>query len=253
MMVIGRFQGTLGEIVIWESLTSGDRLYLEGEIFQSQSSPSGESRLKYVQMFQRFLQPANNVLLLGCGGGNLATMLARTGKRVVVVDCNPTSFEIAREYFGMPTEIACITADFRQFLAETDESFDGIGIDVGGPGFCYREQFDAGTCSAIVGKINPGGRAILNMLVENDHDAAPDEIGADLSVGKSSGWILDRPGVPDRNVLIASLPAVRGPGNKRHIDELRLLGQLWTLRRPRHRPSVHAPVAVDITSDAGAL
>jgi SAM-dependent methyltransferase len=155
MKVIGRFQGALGEIAIWESLTSGDRLYLEGEIFQSRSSPSGESRLPYVQMFRRFLQPANNVLLLGCGGGNLATMLARTGKRVVVVDCNPTSFDIAREYFGMPKQITCVTVDFRRFVAETDDTFDGI--DVGGPKFCYREQFDPATCSAIVGRIDPGG------------------------------------------------------------------------------------------------
>jgi SAM-dependent methyltransferase len=252
MKVIGRFQGALGEIAIWESLTSGDRLYLEGEIFQSRSSPSGESRLPYVQMFRRFLQPANNVLLLGCGGGNLATMLARTGKRVVVVDCNPTSFDIAREYFGMPKQITCVTVDFRRFVAETDDTFDGI--DVGGPKFCYREQFDPATCSAIVGRIDPGGgRAILNMHVENDHDVAPDEIGSDLSVGKSSGWILDRPGVPDRNVLIASLPAVRGPANKRHIDELRLLDPIWELRRPRNRQSRRAPVAAAVGSDAGWL
>ncbi len=38
MRVIGRYKGMLGEIAIWESEKTGDRLYREGEIFQSQSS-----------------------------------------------------------------------------------------------------------------------------------------------------------------------------------------------------------------------
>jgi len=36
--IIGRYKGMLGEIAIWESEKTGDRLYREGEIFQSQSS-----------------------------------------------------------------------------------------------------------------------------------------------------------------------------------------------------------------------
>ena len=82
MKILGRYKGKLGDIAIWESEKTRDRFYLEGEIFQSQSSAAGESRLPYVKMMEAFLGDAKNVLLLGCGGGNLATMLTRSGKNV---------------------------------------------------------------------------------------------------------------------------------------------------------------------------
>ncbi len=43
--ILGKYKGGLGEIAIWESERTGNRLYREGEIFQSQSSASRESRV----------------------------------------------------------------------------------------------------------------------------------------------------------------------------------------------------------------
>jgi hypothetical protein len=54
LKILGRYKGKLGDIAIWESERTGDRLYREGEIFQSQSSPAGESRLPYVKMMEAF-------------------------------------------------------------------------------------------------------------------------------------------------------------------------------------------------------
>ena len=153
MKILGRYKGKLGDIAIWESEKTRDRFYLEGEIFQSQSSAAGESRLPYVKMMEAFLGDAKNVLLLGCGGGNLATMLARSGKSVTVVDHNPVSFDLAKRFFGMPKEISCIVEDFKEYLAAETRSFDGIAIDVGGPGFCYEEQFDPATCHSITARL----------------------------------------------------------------------------------------------------
>ena len=104
------------------------------------SSASGESRFPYVKMMEAFLGDANNVLLLGCGGGNLATMLARRGKSVTIVDHNPVSFDLARRFFGLPKEIPCIVEDFKEYLLAETRIFDGMAIDVGGPGFCFEEQ-----------------------------------------------------------------------------------------------------------------
>ena len=61
LKVIGKYKGKLGEIAIWESERTGDCLYREGEIFQSQSSASGESRFPYVKMMEAFLGDANSV------------------------------------------------------------------------------------------------------------------------------------------------------------------------------------------------
>src|SRR5882757_5795736 len=237
MNILGRYKGKLGDIAVWESEKTRDRFYLEGEIFQSQSSAAGESRLPYVKMMEAFLSDAKKVLLLGCGGGNLATMLARSGKSVTVVDHNPVSFDLAKRFFGMPKEISCVVADFEEYLATETRSFDGIAIDVGGPGFCYEEKFDPATCHSITARLNPGGRAILNMLVATDFDAAPDMISSDLSEGHMTSWIFDHPGRLNRNVLIACLPGLRRAANRHYMAKFsKAVGCGWTLRRPR-RPS----------------
>ena len=183
MKILGKYKGKLGDIAIWESEQTGDRFYREGEIFQSQSSASGESRLPYVKMMEAFLSDANSILLLGCGGGNLATMLARQGKSVIVVDHNPVSFDLAKRFFGLPKKIPCVVEDFKEYLFAETRSFDAIAIDLDGPGFCFEEQFDPATCHSITARLKPSGRAILNMLVATDFDAAPDMIGSDLSEG----------------------------------------------------------------------
>src|SRR5260370_33906491 len=103
LKILGRYNGKLGKIAIWESKQTGDRLYREGELFQSQSSASGESRLPYVKIMEAFLNEPKSVLLLGCGGGNLAPMLARSGNSVVVGYYNPVRFQLTREI--------CLTPD----------------------------------------------------------------------------------------------------------------------------------------------
>ena len=147
LKILGKYKGKLGEIAIWESERTGDRFYREGEIFQSQSSASGESRLPYVKIMEAFLGDAKSVLLLGCGGGNLATMLSRPDNSVTVVDHNPVSFDLAKRFFGMPKEISCIVEDFKEYLAAETRIFDAIAIDVGGPGFCYRGTVRSGNLS----------------------------------------------------------------------------------------------------------
>lgn len=247
MKILGRYTGKLGEIEIWESKQTGDRLYREGELFQSESSASGESRFPYVKMMDVFLSDTKSVLLLGCGGGNLATMLARRGKSVTIVDHDPVSFDVARRFFGLPEYIPCVCADFKEYLLAETRSFDGIAIDVGGPGFCYEEQFNPAICHSLTALLKPSGRAILNMLVATDIDAAPDLIGGDLSEGHMTSWIFDQPGYLNRNVLIACLPRQRQAANRRYMARLsQTIGGGWALRRPR-RPSCDSrPVVVDI-------
>ena len=247
LKILGKYNGRLGEIAIWESEQTGDRLYREGEIFQSQSSASGESRFPYVKIMEAFLSDAKSVLLLGCGGGNLATMLARQGKSVTVVDHNPVSFDLAKRFFGLPKEIPCIVADFREYLLAETRIFDGIAIDVGGPGFCFEEQFDPATCHSIIARLKPSGRAILNMLVATDFDAAPDMISSDLSEGHMTSWIFDHPGRLNRNVLIACLPRLRRAANRHYMAKFsKTVGCGWALRRPRQPSHDNRPVVVDI-------
>jgi 2-polyprenyl-3-methyl-5-hydroxy-6-metoxy-1,4-benzoquinol methylase len=68
-------------------------------------------------MMEHFFAEQTDVLVLGCGGGNLATMLARSGKSVTVVDHNATSIDIVQRLFGMPPYIPFVVEDFRDYLA----------------------------------------------------------------------------------------------------------------------------------------
>ena len=108
MRTLGYFDGAHGTICIIEDKATGARRYYEGNAFQSHALPSGESCFTYVHLMSNFLRPATNVLLLGCAGGTLATMLHRQGKTVTTVDHNPLSFRLAQEYFWMPPGVRCV-------------------------------------------------------------------------------------------------------------------------------------------------
>src|ERR1700761_4521275 len=93
--------------------TSGKVSYWQGEYHQSAADRSGVSTADYIHAMYFFLMQAQSrsVLMIGCGGGTLATMLHRSGVACTVVDLHQMSFDIAHRYFSMPPEITCHTAD----------------------------------------------------------------------------------------------------------------------------------------------
>ena len=143
MKLLGRYQGNNGQIDIVECSWDGTRVYFEGNIRQSQATPNGESIFTYIKLMDELLSRCGQILVLGCGGGNLATRLSSLGKRLTIVDINPMSFVLAHRYFGLPDELPCIVSDFRKFVFDDRAHYDGIAIDVGGPGFRFAEEFDA--------------------------------------------------------------------------------------------------------------
>jgi SAM-dependent methyltransferase len=247
MKIIARYRGNLGDIAIWEDEADGTRFYLEGEIFQSHGSTKGHSQLDYVKIMEAFLRRADAVLVLGCGGGNLATMLGERGKEVTVVDFNPRSFQIAQEYFGMPKHLRCVVDDFRNYLLSESRCFDAIAIDVGGPGFNFEEQFDLPTCRSIRSRLQRGGRVIINVLVGCDFDAVADKIGHYLSADFSESWIMDHPGTVRRNALILCSVGISNAVIKRELDGLCDIGPVpWSARRPRRR-SIDFPRTISLS------
>jgi len=51
----------------------GTRIYFEEGVRQSQATPDGESIFTYVKLMDELLYRSKCILILGCGGGNLAT------------------------------------------------------------------------------------------------------------------------------------------------------------------------------------
>jgi spermidine synthase len=233
--LLGRYQGRNGEIEIVECSWDGTRIYFEEGVRQSQATPDGESVFTYVKLMDELLYRAANILVLGCGGGNLATRLARLGKGLTIVDNNPISFVIAQKFFGLPDDLTCMISDFRNFIYDDDTLYDGIAIDVGGPGFQFNEEFDAETCDAIRARLAPGGRIVMNVMVANDIDPVPDRIAARLAGDSLRVWIVDEQGIQDRNAIIACLPEKQLNARSALHDVMRNNDERWSIRRGRLR------------------
>ena len=74
-------------------------------------------------------RPGKSVLMIGCGGGTLGTMLARAGRRVSIVEIDPVSFTMAKRYFGLPRNVACHVGDGLAFMQRTRRRYDVLIID----------------------------------------------------------------------------------------------------------------------------
>ena len=206
LKLLGRYHGKNGEIEIVECSWDGTRVYFEEGVRQSQATPDGESVFTYVKVMDELLCKSKTILVLGCGGGNLATRLSRLGKKLTIVDINPISFVLAHKYFDLPDELLCIVSDFRKFVFDDRAYYDAIAIDVGGPGFRFTEEFDAETCDAIHARLAPGGRVVMNVIVATDIDPTPDRIAARLAGEELRTWIVDEQFIEDRNAVIACIP-----------------------------------------------
>jgi spermidine synthase len=234
--LLGRYQGRNGEIEIVECSWDGTRIYFEEGVRQSQATPDGESVFTYVKLMDELLYRSKSILILGCGGGNLATRLAGLGKRLTIVDNNPISFVIAHKFFGLPDDLQCMVSDFRKFIYADDTLYDGIAIDVGGPGFQFDDEFDVETCNAIRARLAPGGRIVMNVTVMNDIDPNPDRIAARLAGDSLWVWIVDEQGIEDRNAIIACLPERQLNARPALHDVLHGNLERWSIRRGRlHR------------------
>src|SRR2546423_14307466 len=123
-------------------------------------------------------RPGTSVLMIGCAGGTLGTMLARAGRRVSIVEIDPVSFAVAKRYFGLPPNIACHVGDGLAFMQTTRQSYDVLIVDAfTGENIPDRMQgaafFDAaGRC------LRKGGFALVNVCLERRSDSTAHRIAA---------------------------------------------------------------------------
>ena len=221
-----------GVVAIYED-RRGSRVYLEGSAIQTYADPDGTSLLSYVRLMADVLSPCQEVLVLGCAGGSLATMLHRSGKRVTVVDNNPESFRIARQYFGMASTIQCVAADFRDYLGARNNQFDGIAVDIGGPTVAFQHLFDAPICEAICKRLSPNGRLAMNLIIPEAADTLADHIASGLAAEGTGLWIYDQIGERDFNAVLVRLPHSEHHSLRGEVYGTVLDNTPWTKRPPR--------------------
>ncbi|MDP9127686.1 MAG: fused MFS/spermidine synthase [Pseudomonadota bacterium] len=212
MALLQQFKTDFGIIRVTRSRKDGGLAYYQNGCFHSQANKSGVSVCAYVHVIHEIIRhtKARRVLLLGCAGGTLATMLHRLRCKVTVVDINPVAFAIARRYFGLPPEIRCVRRDGIAYVHGTTHTYDAVVVDVFGShnevprSFTTRRFFEQ-----VAAILSPSGVMVMNVITRGDGDRCGDKIAREAEKALSDVRLLDWPGQTNRNTLVTAGPLRR--------------------------------------------
>jgi len=195
-----------GHVIVQDNRT-GKVSYWQKEYHQSAADGRGVSTADYIHAMYFFLRQvkAKDVLMIGCGGGTLATMLHRSGVKVTVVDLHKLSFDIARDYFHMPREIPCHVADGIAYLKKHRARHDALVLDAFGEGGMPAKFMRPEFFKLAKSRLKPRNALFLmNVIVADDDDPTPDNLVRTLCRLWDKVRLLDTDGWVDRNAVIAA-------------------------------------------------
>jgi spermidine synthase len=195
-----------GHVIVQDNRT-GRVSYWQKEYHQSASDAYGVSTADYIHAMYAFLRQAKSkdVLMIGCGGGTLATMLHRHGVAVTIVDIHKLSFDIARDYFHLPSDVPCHVADGIAYLRKHRRRHDAIVLDAFGEGGMPEKFKSAAFFKLAKSRMKPrGGLFLMNVIVDGDEDSTPDDLVRTMRKQWGKVRLLDTDGWVDRNAVIAA-------------------------------------------------
>jgi spermidine synthase len=195
-----------GEIAIVQDNRSGRMSYWQASDHHSMADNFGVSLAPYIHALFGLLRQKRprRVLIIGCGGGSLATMLSREGISVTLLDVDPRSFAIARRYFHMPPSVECHLTDGARFLCRNSVRYDAIVLDafIKGriPGHFLTPTFHRLAKT----RLRRGGIVLVNMVIRGDDDP----LFATMAKAIAPVWrytrLLDLKSFSNRNVIAAA-------------------------------------------------
>jgi len=193
--------------VIEQNNATGGVSYWQGVDNQSLADRNGISLADYIHAMYGFIRQAKaqHVLLIGCGGGTLATMLHRARVRVTMVDNDPASFAIARTYFVLPVAVACHVADGIWFLKTNTARYDAIVLDAYNGGAIPKSFLTPAFFTLARARLKRSGIFLANIMAKNDADRLPDRIARIMQTAFGDTVKLhDADGYFDRNVVVVA-------------------------------------------------
>jgi hypothetical protein len=112
------------------------------------------------------------MLVWGLGAGVYARAMAEAGWQVTVIEIDPMSEKVSREYFGLPASVKVIIGDARTETARLTEKYDVIVLDAfsgDSPPFhlLTREAF-----ADLKERLAPDGLVVANIVGGISGDAA---------------------------------------------------------------------------------
>lgn len=193
-----------GEITVYRHTATGLLTYTQGGYEQSAADQNGVSTASYIHaLYGLVLQSrARSALMIGCGGGTLAAMLARAGTRVSIVDNDPASFDLARWYFGLPDSCERHVADARAFLEREPARYDAIVHDAYDAGEMPAHLAGVEFFTLIKERLNRGGALFVNAYMRDDTDPFARKTRENLRKVWRHVRMLDLPGRVNRNTIV---------------------------------------------------
>ena len=205
-MTTNRIIPAPGHYIIQDSRT-GKVSYWQKEYHQSAGDADGVSTADYIHAMYAFLRQAGSkdVLMIGCGGGTLATMLRKSGVAVTMVDIHKLSFDIARDYFSLPADVPCHVADGVDYLKKHQRRHDALILDAFGEAGMPAKFKTAAFFRLAKSRMTARGSLFLmNVIVDGDEDRTPDKMVRLLRKQWNRVRLLDTDGWVDRNAVIAA-------------------------------------------------
>ena len=195
-----------GHVIVQDNRT-GKVSYWQKDYHQSASDAHGVSTADYIHAMYFFLRQSKcrDVLMIGCGGGTLATMLHSKGVKITMVDIHKLSFDIARDYFNLPPDIPCHVADGIAYLKNHRQRHDAIVLDAFGEGGMPAKFMQPAFFRLAKSRLKPRNPLFLmNVIVADDDDPTPDDLVRTLRAQWRGVRLLDTDGWVDRNAVIAA-------------------------------------------------
>jgi len=206
-------------MVVEQNNATGRVSYWQARDNHSESDRNGVSLAEYIHAMYGQIRQAKSrdVLMIGCGGGTLATMLHRVGVNIVIVDIDPASFQIAHDYFHLPHAIECHVSDGKTYLKKETRRFDAIVLDAYS-GQEIPKQFMTGAFFDLAkSRMHPRNAIFLaNVILADDDDPKAERLMRTMRKTWGRVRLLDSVGYVNRNAVITA-------GSVRDLKRPRLL------------------------------
>jgi spermidine synthase len=204
MIKLETIESEFGTITVLKKRSTDIVSYQQGGFCQSEADRNGVSLAAYIHaIFGLIIQKkARNVLVIGCAGGTLATMLANAGCKVTVIDVNPDSFVLAKRYFALPDTVECHVKDGKSFLYSDTQRYDAIVLDAFHGHHIPAHLKSVSFYYLVADRLTQRGALFANIHVQHDFDIHADRIAGTLSRVFHDVRLLDSEGLPSRNAIV---------------------------------------------------
>ena len=204
MIKLDTIESAFGTINVFKRKSTSAITYEQGGCCQSEADSNGISLASYIHaIFGLILQTkARKILMIGCAGGTLATMLAQAGRKVTIIDVNPASFTLAKQYFALPDSVECRISDGKSFLYSDTKTYDAVVLDAFHGDHIPAHLKSLSFYYLVSDRLSRRGAVFANVHVEHDFDRHADRIAGCMSNVFPDVRLLDSEGYDGRNAIV---------------------------------------------------